>query len=105
MTEPHHDSTAFLEVVELGKGWYVRMTCGCHSGRLVCNAKDTRAEAERALRGLDEVHQKLVQAPLPKPAGRLKHRGKLARPDLRVRRAALGLSCHQLADIIGHDRP
>ncbi len=104
MTEPHHDSAAFLEVIEIGANWYVRMTCGCHDGRLVTNPLDTRGDAERALRALDEVHQKLVSNPLPIPAGRLKRGGKPARPDLRKRRERLGLSCKQLADVIDMHR-
>jgi hypothetical protein len=59
---PHHDSAAFLEVVNLAKarglhknaGWYVRRTCDCHRRELVSMPFGTKAEAERCLRVLDE---------------------------------------------------
>ena len=64
MTEPHHDSAAFLEVVYCDTsaahagGWYVKMTCPCHRGRYASIAFATREQAERCVAVLDEASRR-----------------------------------------------
>ncbi len=107
MTEPHHDSAAFLEVVELRENWYVRMICGCHFGRLVTIPLDTREEAERAIQAMDAVHRYILDNPLPAPIARQKsppREHRYSRFDLRDRRNRLGLSTREVGALVGRHK-